>query len=300
MRRATIGLIGLVLAFSGVARTQVRDPRTFKSAIELTSVTVTVRDADGRLVTGLPKERFEIFEDGDRQVLTHFTSERVPVSVALAVDSSDSMFGRRMSDARGAVRQFLNEQLDSTDEFMLMAFNHEPRPLTRWTEDRELAARLLQGITPSGGTAVYDAILAAVPLFAARTRQRAAVLVISDGADTASDAGIKEIRSALLRSDAFVYAVAVDSPEGRAINTRVNPAALRDITDTSGGRTEVVRTTEEISVALASIAEELNSQYLLGYTSPHGADGKYHSIRVRVSDGTFRVRSRRGYIAGRE
>ncbi len=233
-------------------------------------------------------------------MLTHFTSERVPVSVALAVDSSDSMFGRRMTDARGAVRQFLNEQLDSTDEFMLMAFNHEPRPLTRWTEDRELAARLLEGITPSGGTAVYDAILAAVPLFAARTRQRAAVLVISDGADTASDAGIKEIRSALLRSDAFVYAVAVDSPDGRAINTRVNPAALRDITDTSGGRTEVVRTSEDISVALASIAEELNSQYLLGYTSPHGADGKYHSIRVRVSDGTFRVRSRGGYIAGRE
>ena len=300
MLRTAAGLLAAVVAIvtlGGVARTQVRDPRTFQSAIELTSVTVTVRDADGRLVIGLPRERFEIYEDGERQELTQFTNERVPISVAVALDASDSMFGRRMNDARGAVRLFLNDQLDSADEFLLMAFNHEPRALTPWTTDLALAERLLSGLTPSGGTAVYDAILAAVPFFAARTRQRAAVLTISDGADTASDAGIKEVRTELLRSDAFVYAVAVDSPDARAINTRVNPTALRDITDTSGGRTEVVRTTEDIAVALASIAEELNSQYLLGYTSSHGADGQFHSIRVRVSDGQFRVRARGGYIA---
>jgi Ca-activated chloride channel homolog len=207
--RAAVGLIGVVVALQVAVQTQVRDPRTFRSAVEVTSVTVTVRDAEGRLVTDLPKERFEIYEDGDRQTLTHFTSERVPISVAVALDASDSMFGRRMDDARVAVRRFLDEQIATTDEFLLMAFNHEPRVLTPWSEDRGLAGRLLASITPTGGTAVYDAILAAVPLFAARTRQRAAVLVISDGADTASDAGIKEVRTALLRSDAFAYAVAV-------------------------------------------------------------------------------------------
>ena len=295
--RAAVGLLGVVVALQVPVQTQVHDPRTFRSAVEVTSVTVTVRDAEGRLVTDLPKERFEIYEDGDRQTLTHFTSERVPISVAVALDASDSMLGRRMDDARVAVRRFLDEQIDPADEFLLMAFNHEPRVLTPWSGDRSLAGRLLAGLTPSGGTAVYDAILAAVPLFAARTRQRAAVLVISDGADTASDAGIKDVRTALLRSDAFAYAVAVDSPDSRAINTRVNPTALRDITDTSGGRTEVVRTSEDISAALTSIAVELNSQYLLGYSSSHGADGQYHSIRVRVADGTFRVRARGGYIA---
>ena len=242
--RAAVGLLGVVVALQHVVQTQVRDPRTFRSAIEVTSVTVTVRDAEGRLVTDLPRERFEIYEDGDRQALTHFTNERVPISVAVALDASDSMLGRRMDDARVAVRRFLDEQIDPADEFLLMAFNHEPRVLTPWSEDRGLAGRLLASITPTGGTAVYDAILAAVPLFAARTRQRAAVLVISDGADTASDAGIKDVRTALLRSDAFAYAVVVDSPDPRAINTRVNPTALRDITDTSGGRTEVVRTSE--------------------------------------------------------
>ena len=132
---------------------------------------------------------------------------------------------------------------------------------------------------------MYDAILAAVPMFAARTRQRAAVLVISDGADTASDAGIKEIRTALL-SDAFVYAVAVDSPDGRAINTRVNPAALRDITDTSGGRTEVVRTSEDITVALASIAEELNSRYR---PRLHVASRRRRQVSQHQGEGVRRV-----------
>ena len=198
--RAAVGLLGVVVALQVPVQTQVRDPRTFRSAVEVTSVTVTVRDADGRLVTDLPKERFEIYEDGDRQTLSHFTSERVPISVAVALDASDSMLGRRMDDARVAVRRFLDEQIDPTDEFLLMAFNHEPKVLTPWSGDRGLAGRLLASITPTGGTAVYDAILAAVPLFAARTRQRAAVLVISDGADTASDATLRDVRAALIRS----------------------------------------------------------------------------------------------------
>jgi hypothetical protein len=77
----------------------------------------------------------------------------------------------------------------------------------------------------------------------------------------------------------------------------VNPVALQEITDTSGGRTEVVRSTEDMVPAIARIAEELNSQYLLGYTSPRGADGAFHSIRVRVPGKEYRVRARNGYVA---
>ena len=105
------------------------------------------------------------------------------------------------------------------------------------------------------------------------------------------------MRSALLRSDAFVYAIALDSAERHAINTRVNPTALREITDDSGGRTEVVQSSADLADATSRIAEELNSQYLLGYTSSHGADGEYHSIRVRVRGGEYKVRARNGYVA---
>jgi hypothetical protein len=100
-----------------------------------------------------------------------------------------------------------------------------------------------------------------------------------------------------MRTDAFVYAIAIDSPARQAINTSVNPTTLRAITDDSGGRTEVVKGTTELPAATQSIAEELNSQYVLGYSSPYAADGRYHSIRVRVQGPGYRVRARNGYVA---
>jgi VWFA-related protein len=160
--------------------------------------------------------------------------------------------------------------------------------------------RALAGLQPSGGTAIYDAIVESMPLVDTRTRARAALLLISDGADTASTATLRDVRSALLRSDAFIYAIAIDSPERQPINTRVNAQALREITAESGGRTEIVRSSTELIEATARIAEELNSQYVLGYTSPRGADNQFHSIRVKIRGpgrGEFRVRSRSGYIA---
>ena len=121
--------------------------------------------------------------------------------------------------------------------------------------------------------------------------------IISDGADTASDATLRDVRAALLRSDAFVYAIAIDSPEAAMpINTRVNPAALNEITSQSGGRTEVVHDAEGLLAATAHIAEELNSQYVLGYSSPKSTDGKFHSIRVSMRDPAMRVRARNGYV----
>ena len=285
-------------AATAIAQDQViGDPKVFQSGIELTGITATVRDAQGRLVTGLSKQVFEVFEDGEPQHVTQFTNERVPISLGLLLDTSDSMFGQRLKDARAAVETFLFDLLDSNDEYFVLSFNHQPHTLTAWTSSPDVVRRALDGLRPWGGTAAYDAVVASLPMFARRTRERAALLVISDGADTASDATPRIVNSALLRSDAFVYAIAIDSPDHRAINTRVNPTALQEITDESGGRTEVVRSTTELTAAAARIAEELNSQYLLGFTSSHGADGQFHSIRVRVPGTDYKVRARNGYVA---
>jgi VWFA-related protein len=275
----------------------ITDSRTFQTGIELTSITATVTDRDGHPVTGLSRDAFEVYEDGVRQTVTQFTRERVPIGLGVLLDISDSMFGKRMDDARAAVDKFLFELLDPADEFFLMAFNHRPHPLTGWTREQGDVRHALAGLRPSGGTAIYDAILDALPLIDARRRQRAAVLVISDGADTASTATLRELRPALRRSDAFVYAIAIDSPERQPINTRVNPAALREITAESGGRTEIVQNSAQLDEAAARIAEELNSQYVLGYTPPHNADGQFHSLRVRVAGSDDRVRARNGYVA---
>ena len=282
---------------SGQSPPLLRDPRTLRSSADLTVVTATVLDANGHLVKGLPREAFDIYEDAERQAVTQFAHDRVPVALGLLLDVSDSMFGARIRDARAAVERFLLELLAPSDAFFVMSFNHAPHLLTPWTSDAATVRAALATLHPSGGTSIYDTVLRALPLIAERTRERAALVVISDGADTTSDATLRDVRSALLRTDAFIYAVAIDSPVRHAINTRVNPEALGEVTNQSGGHTEVVRDTADLAAATAKIAEELNSQYMLGYATPHPGDGQYHSIRVRVSGDGYRVRARNGYVA---
>lgn len=294
---AAVALLSISIVSSRDGQ-EVRDRRVLRSGIDMVMITATVLDADGRLVKSLPREAFEVFEDGDRQFIKQFTDERVPLSLGLLLDVSDSMYGQRIVDARRTVEQFLFELLDPADEFFLLAFNHAPHLLTRWTSTADVVRRALDDLRPTGGTALYDALLHALPMIEQRQRQRAAIVLISDGADTASDASIGEVRASLLRSDAFVYAVAIDSPKPQPINTRVNATALAEITNQSGGHTAVVRDAEGLAAATAKIADELNSQYVLGYTSPRASDGKYHSIRVSVNLPGHKVRARNGYVAG--
>jgi Ca-activated chloride channel family protein len=269
----------------------------FRSGVDLISVTATVVDRDGHLITGLPRDAFQIFEDGEPQAISQFTNERVPVSLAVLLDVSDSMYGQRLVDARLAVERFLFELLDKHDEFSVTAFNHEPRQLTQWTQSPDVVRSAMAPLRPFGATALYDAVMSVLPMMNTRTKHRAAVLIISDGADTASDVALREVRFGLVRSDAFVYAIAIDPPAKRAINETVNVAALNEITGGNGGNTEVVHQTEDLVAATARIAEELNSQYVLGYNSARPPDGKYRSIRVRLTNPEYRVRARRGYIA---
>jgi Ca-activated chloride channel family protein len=272
-------------------------PARFKSGVDLISVTATVSDSNGRLVTGLPREAFEVYEDGVRQPIAQFTNERVPVSLAVLLDVSDSMFGQRLVDARMSVQRFLFDLLDEEDEFSVIAFNHEPAPLTDWTQAPEVVRKAMEPLRPFGSTALYDAVLTTLPMMTTRAKQRGSVLIISDGADTASDATLRDVRAALVRTDAFVYAIAIDPPAKRAINEVVNVAALNEITLGSGGNTELVHETDGIVAATNRIAEELNSQYVLAYHSPRPADGNYHSIRVRAVNPDLHVRARRGYVA---
>ena len=285
-----------VLAAAAVAGLAGQQP-PFKSGVEVVRITATVRDAEGRLVRKLLREAFEVYEDGERQPISQFTSERVPVSLGVLLDISDSMFGSRITEARAAIDRFLFELLDQSDEYFILAFNHAPNVLTGWTNNPAVVRRALEGIRPSGGTAEYDAVLAALPLFERRTKPRASLLLVTDGADTASDATLSDVRWALLRSDAFAYAIALDPPEPRPINTIVNLQALTELTAGSGGRAEVVRNGADLIAATAAIAEELNSQYVLGYNAPRAPDGKFHSIRVRVTGAGYRVRARSGYLA---
>jgi Ca-activated chloride channel family protein len=296
LRNSIAVLVALsVIPLSGQRPIDLRDKNNFRIGSELVTTAVTVRDADGRLVTTLEKGDFIVEEDGVAQPITQFTKERVPISLSLALDVSDSMRGVRMTDARTALAHFLDSLLAEEDEASLLGFNHETRMFGQWTTERSGMRSKLDAIRPSGGTALYDAVDAALPLFESRQHPRAAILLVSDGADTASDTTPTALKQKLVRSDVFLYAIGIDSLDARN-STRINPFMLSELTSQGGGYTEIIRSTAELAAATERIAEELNHQYLIGYTPSTRADGKYHSIRVRVTNNTYRVRARRGVI----
>jgi Ca-activated chloride channel family protein len=269
---------------------------SFRSRVDIVQVTVAVTDSEGRLVTGLTRNDFQVFEDGTEQDITQFTDARVPVSLGVLLDASDSMRGQRIVDARGAVDRFVGELLLGEDEALVATFNHRPRLATPWTMPPSRTRNSLDSLKPSGGTAIYDALASTAKLFDQRNHVRAAMVVISDGADTASDHSLIEALEDIRRSDALVYAIAIDSSDARE-STRVNPEALREITSLTGGYTEVVRSASDLGPATARIADELNKQYTLGYASSRPPDGTWRSIRVRVRNGQYLARARRGYYA---
>jgi len=271
--------------------------QTFRGSVTTVEIPVTVTDSSNRLITGLTREDFEVFEDGDEQPVTQFSDKRTPVSVGVLLDISDSMRGQPIVDARGALDRFMADLLDGGDEAFVGAFNHLPRILVPWTAPPARLAGRLAGERPTGGTAIYDAIFVSAPMFQRRQRTRAAMIVISDGADTASDHSLVQTREALGRSDAFVYAIAIDSATERRVSTRVNPDALREITGPSGGYTEVVRSSEDLGPATQRIADELNSQYTLAFATLRPQDGSWRTIRVRVKNHDYIARARRGYYA---
>lgn len=285
-----------VISACDILRPSVAAQAPFKSAIQTVLVTVTVTDSSGRLITGLARHDFEVYEDGLAQPVTQFSDERVPVSLGVLLDASDSMRGQSIVDARIAVDRFVGDLLQPEDEAFVAAFNHLPRIMAPWTRPPSTLRSHLDALRPTGGTAIYDALVASATLFERRTHQRSALVVISDGADTASDRSLQQAREVIRRTDPFVYAIAIDAPDAR-VSTRVNPDALRDITGPSGGYTEVVRIAQDLGPATQRIADELNHQYTLGYTPLRAPDGEWRSIRVRTANRSYLARARRGYFA---
>jgi VWFA-related protein len=296
----TVGSRRLLLFIAGAAalvlgRSEpVLHGQAYRSGVDLVVVPTTVLDRDGRLVRGLSQADFTVLEDGVEQRVVEFSAERVPVSLGLAVDVSDSMYGARIAAARRAIDRFVLALLDEGDEAFLMVFNHTPIIRTPWMRPRALAGRL-DAVTPSGGTAIFDAVIKAAAMFETRRYQRCGLVVISDGNDNGSDASLQDTLRRMNQSDAFVYGIAVDAPLGPAINRGFSPEALNEIAGQTGGYTEVIHESSELTAAAERIADELNHQYTLAYVPSRPPDGQYHSIRVRTRDASQTVRSRRGY-----
>ena len=328
----------------------------FRSGVELINVTATVSDGRGRFVSGLRQDDFRVYEDGDQRPITHFTAERVPVSLGIVLDASGSMEGEKMAAAKQALQRFLFDLLSEEDEVFLYRFDNRPQLVHPWTRNKEDIASQLRRIQPRGATTLYDAVAEAIPLAATGRNRKKALLIISDGNDSSSYTRIEELKRLIRESEVLVYAIGIDAmsqtqpyrrpwftsnfgqrrpmpfpfpipggprtPGGPSVPPRyppspppvtspggpptrgtgrdeaVNVRVLREITDTSGGRTEIIWQPRDLDGATAGIADELSKQYFLGYPAGNDKkDGKWHSIRVEVTHPDYVVRARRGYVA---
>jgi len=319
----------------------------FKTGVELINVTATVTDDNGRFVSGLHKEDFRVYQDNELQEVTHFTNERVPVSLGIVLDTSGSMEGEKMNAAREALNSFLDQLNDPDDEVFLYRFDNHPTMVEGWTRDKRRLSYALSRMVPRGGTALYDAVADAIPLAQSGHNRKKAIVIISDGNDTSSRTDVQSLKRMIREAEVLVYAIGIDSQSefggwmpggvrfqrprprfpvpfpfpmpggggrnpppsppnypspnprsgGGRMDDRVNAFALREITDDSGGRTEIVRSTRDLNPATSGIADELSRQYYLGYAASGAKDGKWHAIRVEVKNGAYRVRARRGYVA---
>ena len=231
----------------------------FQAAPRLVTTAATVREKDGRLVTTLGERDFVVEEDGHAQTLARFTSERTPISVAIAIDTSESVRGERMQATRAAVQRFIEARLRRDDEVALVSFNHAVQVAASWTLDRTRLLASLDALAPSGSTALYDAVFKTLSLFTARSLQRAAMIVVSDGADSASNTTPTLLRQQLTGTDLFLYWIAVDRVDARP-STRVNPYTLASIAAQGNGYSEVIHDTGDLGAALSRVADELDHQ----------------------------------------
>jgi Ca-activated chloride channel homolog len=212
-------LIAAAATVVGAQTSPQDDAFRFKSGVELVNVTATVSDDDGHFVSGLTKDDFAIFEDGQPQEITNFSNEHVPVSLGILLDTSGSMTPEKMSSARSAINRFIYDLLDKDDELFFMQFASVPDLLQGWTFDRRAISRAVGEVTAAGGTAMYDAIARALPIAADGRNQKKAILVISDGNDTNSRTSAGELRNMIRESEVMVYALGVDGNDGGSTYT---------------------------------------------------------------------------------
>jgi Ca-activated chloride channel family protein len=298
-------LVTLLLGGPGRGRAQapVREPPTFEAGIGVTNLNVSVREGRG-YVGGLTQADFAIYEDGVRQELSLFLHERLPISLVLIIDSSSSM-RVKLGAAQKAAARFLGTLLPG-DRAAVIAFNVRVETLADFTEDRSALEAAIARVEASGPTALHNALYVALKGLAHRGApgelRRRAVVLLSDGEDTASLATDEQVIGLARKGEAGIYAISLrpDRSAGRP-RREFSQAAylLTTLAQESGGRVYFPESLSELDGVYERIAEELRTLYSIGYVSNNRKrDGKWRRIVVRVPrrEG-LEVRYRVGYFA---
>jgi VWFA-related protein len=250
----------------------------------LVVIPVAVTDPMSRLVTGLERENFKVFEDKVEQEIVQFSSEDAPLSVGIVFDTSGSM-GAKLQKSRQAVAQFM-KTANPQDEFFLIEFGDRPELVQDFTKETEEIQNRLTFTQAKGRTALLDAVYLAMSQMKKAHNPRRAILIISDGGDNSSRYTEGEVMNAVREADVQIYAIGIfEAPGawGRSLEELKGPRLLSEIAEQTGGRHFEVNNLAELPDVAAKIGIELRNEYVLGYSPKNAArDGKYRRVLVRL------------------
>jgi len=271
--------------------------------VDLVVFNVTVTDSKGRHVSGLKASDFHVYEENRLQLIQLFNAEDVPASIGLIIDNSGSMLDKR-ADVEKAALAFVAAS-NSEDEMFNINFNERaylslPAAIGFTTSREQISAALLRA-SPAGMTALYDALALGIEHLTTGTRDRKALIVLSDGGDNASHRRLGDVLQLAQRSSATIYTIGVYDETDRDRNPRV----LRRIASLSGGRAYFPHSASDLEQVWRDIAGGIRSQYTIGYHSSNlNRDGVFRKVRIVASTGggrtVLRVTTRDGYLAPAE
>jgi VWFA-related protein len=274
---------------------------------DLVQIPVTVTDGNGRVVPGLEKEHFTLFEDKVQQVITHFAAEDAPTSIGIVFDTSDSM-KFRMNKAHEAVDALLRNA-NPADEFFLVQFSSHAALVAGMTTNSEEIAQKAAAMRVGGSTALLDAVALAMEEMKNARHLRKAIVIISDGDDNSSRSSVSEIKKIVREGDVLIYAIGITDDVDYSMYLQrdklTGPALLNEIATQTGGRLFEVRKLKQLPDITAKISGWLRDQYVLGYAPENPErNGEYRRVEVKVTKpkGFPRLHAfwRLGYYAPRE
>jgi Ca-activated chloride channel family protein len=304
---------GLTVAACLVAAAVAAQQPVFRGSGDVVRVFSTVTDRDGRLVTTLGRDDFDVRDEGKPQPITQFDNTPQPVRLVVMLDVSGSMEGNLQLLREAADELFTRLRPD--DVARVGSFGFDVDVGSGFThESRELRAALPRSIAPDAPTPLWRAVDQAITAFGAEKDMRSVVLVLSDGKDSGPisfrqrNVSQAEVIERARREDVMVYGIGMRS-RGRRLPPGLGPGGLQaaleaDLPDaglalvaeqTGGGYVEI-RPNQDLGAAFARVAEELHSQYLIGFVPPR-KDGKVHEVDVRVGQRGLKARARKTYVA---
>jgi VWFA-related protein len=273
---------------------------TFRSSLALVSVAVVVRDGGGKLVTGLSAQDFEIVDAGIARRVTHFEAGRdADARLALLVDSSGSMVVGAKPERTRLAADFLIAKMRPADAATVFSFDSEVRRLTPYTGNSEILRTAVSKVVPFGSTCLFDAIVGTAETVQDDSPRARAVVLLTDGIDTASLHSADDAATAAARLDLPVYVLGVGGLAGQPTPSFRDAAAptrfsVAELARRTGGTSAEASSPAQLSIVTQTILDELHHQYLLAFEG--GTERGWHSLQVRVRKGKVNARSRDGYF----